>query len=38
MVRVDSEITREARLGAALWIANDTMTSVHVTELEYKGT
>jgi hypothetical protein len=32
---VDGEINGEPSLGAALWIENDTMTSVHVTELEY---
>lgn len=37
-VRVDGEINGEARLGAALWIVSDTVTWVHVIELEYVST
>jgi hypothetical protein len=37
-VRVGGEINGEARLGAALWIISDTVTWVHVIELEYVST
>lgn len=38
LVRMDGEINRKTRLGAALWIKSDTVTWVHVIGLEYVST